>query len=151
MDEGLELYKALSKAEIVNPIDSKAFINEIFGAGELADSLRDKSIGVVKKNAFSEGTALMSKSFVGIQNLEDLFISLRGSKGLTDDEKKRINRRFSAEINNRSLYQRAVDNKFRELQEKGITEIEELEAIQVEGLETIYDTEIIEIEESTTL
>ena len=41
---------------------------------------------------------------------------------MTEEEKSRINRRFTAEIANRDLYERAVQDKFREMRKDGITD-----------------------------
>ncbi len=123
LEKGLEKYKALARKEEINPTDSKAFIANIFTADESVKTLEGKAIQVAKSNADDEGKALMSQRFVGIQNEEDL-IDLFRVAGLTDEEKKRINRQWTAEVNNRALYERAVDNRFRELQEAGITDID---------------------------
>lgn len=41
-DEGIEVYKTLSKVEEINGTDSKQFINDIFAAGEAARSVEKK-------------------------------------------------------------------------------------------------------------
>ena len=65
----------------------------------------------------------MSEQFVGIKGKDDeLFRQLIGTKGLTDKDKARINRRFTAEINNRDLYERAVDDRYKEMRKANISE-----------------------------
>lgn len=81
-----------------------------------------KIIAAAKSNAYDEGKGLMSRRFVGIQTEEDLIDLFRGA-GLTDEEKDRINRRWTAEINNRSLYERAIDDRFREMRQEKISDV----------------------------
>jgi hypothetical protein len=121
LEKGLEKYKALVKDEKVNPTDNKGFINSIFSADEEVREIQGKAISVAKVNAKSEGKALMSRRFVGIQTEEELLDLFRGT-GLTEEEKRRINRQFTAEVNNRSLYDRAVGKRFAEMQKANITD-----------------------------
>lgn len=85
------------------------------------EDIEAKIIATAKSNAYSEGVGLMSRRFVGIQTEEDLIDLFRGA-GLTEDEKKRINRRWTAEVNNRDLYERAVDDRFKEMRKEGISD-----------------------------
>lgn len=85
------------------------------------EDIEAKIIATAKSNAYSEGIGLMSRRFVGIQTEEDLIDLFRGA-GLTEDEKKRINRRWTAEVNNRDLYERAVDDRFKEMRKEGISD-----------------------------
>ena len=78
-------------------------------------------IGTAKTNAYSEGRGLMSVQFVGIKSSEELF-ALFALPGLSEEDKKRINRRWEAEIANRDLYERAVDDRFREMRKEGISD-----------------------------
>lgn len=86
------------------------------------EDIEAKIIATAKSNAYSEGIGLMSRRFVGIQTEEDLIDLFRGA-GLTEDEKKRINRRWTAEVNNRDLYERAVDDRFKEMRKEGISDV----------------------------
>ncbi len=86
------------------------------------EDIEARIIATAKSNAYSEGVGLMSRRFVGIQTIEELAIDLFGT-GLTEDEKKRINRRFTAEVNNRDLYERTVDDRFKEMRKEGISDI----------------------------
>ena len=93
-------------------------------SGVVADleDVATKVIGTAKANAYGEGKALMSVQFVGIKSTEDLS-SLFAVAGLSEDEKKRINRRWEAEVANRDLYERAVDDRFREMRGEGVADI----------------------------
>ncbi len=85
------------------------------------EAIEEKIIATAKTNAYSEGRGLMSQRFVGIQSEEELIDLFRGA-GLTDEEKTRINRTFTVEVSNRDLYERAVDDRFREMQKAGISD-----------------------------
>lgn len=85
------------------------------------EDIEAKIIATAKSNAYNEGSGLMSRRFVGIQTEEDLIDLFRGA-GLSEDEKKRINRRFTAEVNNRDLYERAVTDRFKEMRQEGISD-----------------------------
>lgn len=92
---------------------------------EVVTNLEDieaKIIATAKSNAYSEGRGLMSQRFVGIQSEEDLIDLFRGS-GLSDAEKARINKSWTAEVNNRDLYERAVDDRFKEMRKEGVSDI----------------------------
>ncbi len=85
------------------------------------EDIEAKIIATAKSNAYSEGISLMSRRFVGIQTEEDLIDIFKGA-GLSEDEKKRINRRWTAEVNNRDLYERAVEDRFKEMRKDGISD-----------------------------
>ena len=85
------------------------------------EDVEAKIIAVAKLNAYDEGVGLMSRRFVGIQTAEQLAIDLFAT-GLSEDEKKRINRRWRAEVDNRNLYERAVDDRFKEMRKEGISD-----------------------------
>ncbi|KKN70117.1 hypothetical protein LCGC14_0434420 [marine sediment metagenome] len=76
-----------------------------------------KSIATAVKNAYADGRSLMSRRFVGVRSEEDLLDFLRAS-GLSEEDKRNINRQFMAEVNNRDLYERAVDERVREMRAK---------------------------------
>ena len=76
-----------------------------------------KSIATSVKNAYADGRSLMSRRFVGVRSEEDLLDFLRAS-GLSEEDKRNINRQFMAEVNNRDLYERAVDERVREMRAK---------------------------------
>ncbi len=82
-----------------------------------------KAIATAKSNAYNEGVGLMSEQFVGIKDAEDILQVLLGAKGLTEEEKEKTNRRFTAEVNNRDLYERAVEERFREMRAKDISDV----------------------------
>jgi hypothetical protein len=88
------------------------------------EDIEAKIIATAKSNAYSEGIGLMSRRFVGIQTEEELEIDLFRIAGLSEEEKKRINRRWTAEVNNRDLYERAIDDRFKEMREEGISDID---------------------------
>lgn len=85
------------------------------------EDIGTKIVGTAKTNAYSEGRTLISPQFVGV-TMDQFRKSLLGISGLTDEEKGRINRRFQAEISNRDLYERAVDQRFREMRTEGTTD-----------------------------
>jgi hypothetical protein len=85
------------------------------------EDIGTKVIGTAKRNAYDEGRTLLSSQFVGIQT-EGEFQRIVGITGLTEKDKKRLNRRFQAELSNRDLYERAVDQRFREMRAAGVTE-----------------------------
>ena len=86
------------------------------------EDIEARIIATAKSNAYDEGRGLMSQRFVGIQSEEELIDLFKGA-GLTEDEKKRINRRWTAEVNNRDLYERAIDERFKEMRKEGISDI----------------------------
>lgn len=146
LEKGLEKYKALVKDEEVNPTDNKGFINSIFSADNEVREIQDKAIGVAKVNAKNEGKALMSRRFVGIQTEEELLDLFRGT-GLTEEEKRRINRQFTAEVNNRSLYDRAVGRRFSEMQEANITDVDKYTSESLKILQQYQRRKRLELEE----
>lgn len=87
------------------------------------EDVEARIIATAKSNAYSDGISLMSRRFVGIQSEEDLIDLFRGA-GLTEDEKKRINRRWTAEVNNRNLYEQAVKDRFKEMRKEGISDVD---------------------------
>ncbi len=91
------------------------------------EDIGTRVIGTAKTNAYHEGRGLMSVQFVGVKSTEDLS-SLFAASGLTEDEKKRINRRFEAELANRDLYERAVDDRFREMRRDKITDTQKYQS-----------------------
>lgn len=91
------------------------------------EDIEAKIIATAKSNAYSEGRGLMSQRFAGIQSEEDLIDLFRGA-GLTEAEKKRINRRWTAEVNNKDLYERAVDDRFKEMRQKKISDVDKYKA-----------------------
>lgn len=91
------------------------------------EDIEEKIIAVAKSNAYSEGRGLMSQRFVGIQSEEDLIDLFRGA-GLSEEEKSRINRRWRAEVNNRDLYERAINDRFREMRKEKISDVEKFRA-----------------------
>ncbi len=92
------------------------------------EDISTRVIGTARTNAYSEGRGLMSVQFVGIKSQDDLFDLFAATTGLTEDEKKRINRRWQAEVSNRDLYERAVDDRFREMRKDGITDTQKFQA-----------------------
>ena len=94
---------------------------------EKLEDIEAKIIATAKSNAYSEGRGLMSQRFIGIQSEEDLIDLFRGA-GLTEKEKSRINRRWRAEVNNRDLYERAVDDRFKEMRKEKISDIDKYKA-----------------------
>ncbi len=105
---------ALRNYKLLNAKDRETVLADL-------EDIEAKIIATAKSNAYSEGVGLMSRRFVGIQTEEDLIDLFRGA-GLTEDEKKRINRRWTAEVNNRDLYERAVDDRFKEMRKEGISD-----------------------------
>lgn len=99
-------------------------------SGVLADleDIGTRVIGTAKTNAYDEGRGLMSVQFVGIKSQDDLFDLFAATTGLTEEEKKRINRRWEAEVSNRDLYERAVDSRFREMRKEGVTDTQKFQA-----------------------
>lgn len=87
------------------------------------EDVEAKIIASAKSNAYSEGKGLMSQRFVGIQSEEDLIDLFRGI-GLSDEEKRKINRTWTAEVANRDLYERAVDDRFVEMRQAEISDIQ---------------------------
>jgi hypothetical protein len=81
-----------------------------------------KVLATAKTNAYSEGASLRSVQFLGIDTEDELFKLFAGS-GLSDDQKKRINRRRVAEINNQDLYERAVNDRLNEMRKGGIEDV----------------------------
>jgi len=94
---------------------------------EKLEDIEAKIIATAKSNAYSEGRGLMSQRFVGIQSEQDLIDLFRGA-GLTEKEKSRINRRWRAEVNNRDLYERVVDDRFKEMRKEKISDIDKYKA-----------------------
>ena len=86
------------------------------------EDVSGKIIATAESNADSEGRLLISPQFLGIKDEGDLIRSLTGITGLTEDDKSRINRRFTAEIQNRDLYERAVQDRYRQMRKDGITD-----------------------------
>ena len=87
------------------------------------EDIEEKIIAASKSNAYSEGRSLMSQRFVGIQSEEELIDIFKGA-GLTDEQKKEINRQWRAGVNNRNLYERAVDDRFKEMRKEGISDVD---------------------------
>ncbi len=87
------------------------------------EDVATKIIGTARTNAYGEGRGLMSRQFVGLQDQSELLALISGTTGLTDKEKTRINRRFEAEISNRDFYERAVDDRFREMRKDKVSDI----------------------------
>lgn len=110
------------------------------------EDVSTKIIATAKSNAYDEGKGLMSRRFVGIQSEEDL-IDLFAGSGLSDEEKTRINRRFTAEINNRDLYERAVDDKFREMRRDKITDTSKFRAESLGILLTYQKRKTLSLEQ----
>ncbi len=106
---------ALRNYKLLNAKDRETVLADL-------EDIEAKIIATAKVNAYDEGKGLMSRRFVGIQTEEDLIDLFRGA-GLTEDEKKRINRRWTAEVNNRNLYERAVDDRFKEMRKDGISDV----------------------------
>ncbi len=86
------------------------------------EEVEEKIIATAKSNAYNEGRGLMSFQFVDIQTRDEFERLVLGVKGLTEDDKKRINRRWEAEVSNRDLYERAVDDRFREMRREKISD-----------------------------
>ncbi len=91
------------------------------------EDIASKVIGTARTNAYNEGRGLMSVQFVGIRSADDLF-ALFALPGLSEEDKKRINRRWEAEIANRDLYERAVDDRFREMRKDKVTDTKQFQA-----------------------
>jgi hypothetical protein len=89
------------------------------------EDVEAKIIASAKSNAYNEGVGLMSRQFVGIQTLEDL---LTAFAGVGDEQMKKINKRWTAEVNNRDLYERAIDDRFKEMRKEGISDIAKYKA-----------------------
>ena len=106
---------ALRNYKLLNAKDRETVLADL-------EDIEAKIIATAKSNAYDEGRGLMSRRFVGIQTEEDLIDLFRGA-GLSEDEKKRINRRWTAEVNNRDLYERAVDDRFKEMRREKISDI----------------------------
>jgi hypothetical protein len=106
---------ALRNYKLLNAKDRETVLADL-------EDIEAKIIATAKANAYDEGRGLMSRRFVGIQTEEDLIDLFRGA-GLTEDEKKRINRRWTVEVNNRNLYERAVDDRFKEMRKEGISDV----------------------------
>lgn len=87
------------------------------------EDIEEKIIATAKSNAYSEGRGLMSQRFVGIQSEEDLIDLFKGAS-LSEEEKSKINRLWRAEVNNRDLYERAVDDRFREMRKEKISDVD---------------------------
>lgn len=85
------------------------------------EDIEEKIIATAKSNAYSEGRGLMSVQFVGISSQDDFVRLVLDTPGLTEEEKKRINRRWEAELSNRDLYERAVDDRFKEMRKAKIS------------------------------
>ena len=85
------------------------------------EDIEARIIATAKSNAYSEGTGLMSRQFIGIQSPEDFSLF---TVGLTEAQKQRINRRWTAEVNNRDLYERAVDDRFKEMRQEKVTDVD---------------------------
>lgn len=122
LDRAYAKYNALESAEDIETTDNKVFMRAIQQADDDVQGIKDKAIKVAKTNAYKEGRGLMSKQFVGLDQ-ETFLRDIGLVKGLTDEEKEQMNRRFTAEVNNRSLYERAVDDRYREMQDEGITDV----------------------------
>lgn len=82
------------------------------------EDIAAKVIATAKSNAYDEGRSLMSRAFVGINSFDQL-LDIFGEA--TDENKRRISRRFTAEVNNRELYERAVDDRFKEMRKENIS------------------------------
>jgi hypothetical protein len=86
------------------------------------EAVSSKILGTAKSNAYAEGSSLRSVQFVGIET-EDQFTKLFAGSGLTEGQKKRLNRRRLAEINNQDLYERAVSDRLNEMRKSGIEDV----------------------------
>ena len=95
------------------------------------EDVATKIIGTAKSTAYSEGRGLISRQFSRIQTFEDLITQFAG---VGDEQLKEINRRWTAEINNRDLYERAIDDRFREMRKAGISEGAKFKAESLEIL-----------------
>ena len=76
------------------------------------------------EDAYQDGRSLMSPEFLGIDSFSALQIL---TKGKTDKEKAKINRRFRTEFNNRDLYERAMTQWFRKESAERTVPIPEIE------------------------
>ncbi len=134
LDKAFAKYNSLEGAEKIAVVDNKGFMNDIFAADKAVKDLEGKAIKVAQTNANREGRALMSQRFIGLKDEDDLLRLLIKSKGLTDKEKRDINRQFTAEVNNRSLYERAVERRYAELQDAGVTDVKKYKSESLELL-----------------
>ncbi len=85
------------------------------------EDIEAKIIATAKSNAYNEGRGLMSRQFVGIQTFEEL---LTAFAGVGDEKLKEINRRWTAEVNNRDLYERAVNDRFKEMRQEKVSDVD---------------------------
>lgn len=85
------------------------------------EDISEKIIATAESNANSEGRSLMSRAFADI-GPEGLLAELEKFTQLSGKEKDDINRRFEAEIANRDLYERAVQDRYRQMRKDGITD-----------------------------
>ncbi len=97
------------------------------------EDIEAKVIATSKSNAYSEGRGLMSRQFIGIQSPEDFNLF---TAGLTDAQKQKLNKRFTLEINNRDLYERAIDDRFKELRKEGVSDVSKY---NTEGLRILLE------------
>lgn len=88
------------------------------------EDIEEKIIATAKSNAYSEGKRLMSLQFVGIESQDEFARAFLDVPGLTDEEKKRINRRWDAELANRDLYEKAVNDRFKEMRREKVSDID---------------------------
>lgn len=109
------------------------------------EEVEEKVFAAVESNAFSEGKRLMSKRFVGVKSEEDL-IDLFGT-GLSDAEKKRINRLWTAEVANRDLYERAVEDRLKEMRQVGISDTQRLSLETLRVLQRYQRRKSLELED----
>ncbi len=86
------------------------------------EDVEAKIIAASKSNAYSEGRSLMSRAFADVGK-EGLLAELEKLTQLSGEEKDKINRRFVAEVSNRDLYERAVDDRFKEIRQEKISDI----------------------------
>jgi len=108
-----------AKAELI-VLENYTKLNKTDRANVIAnlEDVEEKIIATAKSNAYGNGKSLMSIEFLGVTSQTiQLF-----TKGKSEEEKAEINRRFLAETNNRDLYERAIDDRFKELQRKEVTD-----------------------------
>ncbi len=113
------------------------------------EDVATKVIGTARTNAYDEGRGLMSVQFIGIKSVEDL-ASIFAAAGLSDEEKKRINRRWQAEVANRDLYERAIDDRFREMRKDGVTDTQKFQAESLRVLRQYERRKRLELEQLET-
>ena len=111
------------------------------------EDIEEKIIASSKSNAYGNGIVLMSERFVGVKDEDALLQMLLSGKGITEEDKKRINRQFAAEVANRDLYERAVDERFKEMRKAGISESSKFKAEALDILLTYQQRKLLELKE----